>query len=60
MLSPQTNPKMNLNITSLQPDTKYKFQIRRKINHRVGLWSDWSQEKETKTEEEGKLLNTFL
>ncbi|ROL44469.1 Interleukin-12 receptor subunit beta-2 [Anabarilius grahami] len=48
----ETNAKMNLNITSLQPDTKYKFQIRRKINHRVGLWSDWSQEKETKTEEE--------
>ncbi|XP_051752447.1 interleukin-12 receptor subunit beta-2 isoform X1 [Ctenopharyngodon idella] len=48
----ETSTKMNWNITSLQPDTKYKFKIRRKIYHRVGLWSDWSQEKETITEEE--------
>jgi len=38
----------------------YKFHVRRKINHTVGLWSDWSKEKEAKTKEEGKLLRTFL
>jgi len=60
MLSLQTNARRNLNISKLQPDIMYKFHVRRKINHTVGLWSDWSKEKEAKTKEEGKLLRTFL
>uniref|UniRef100_A0A672MVD2 Interleukin-12 receptor subunit beta-2-like n=1 Tax=Sinocyclocheilus grahami TaxID=75366 RepID=A0A672MVD2_SINGR len=52
ILSPQTNAKSRLNISSLHPDTTYNFQIRRKINHTVGLWSDWSQPKQKKTKEE--------
>ncbi|XP_016431571.1 interleukin-12 receptor subunit beta-2-like [Sinocyclocheilus rhinocerous] len=48
----QTNAKSRLNVSSLHPDTTYNFQIRRKINHTVGLWSDWSQPKQKKTKEE--------
>ncbi|XP_043097614.1 interleukin-12 receptor subunit beta-2 isoform X2 [Puntigrus tetrazona] len=48
----QINAKSRLNISSLRPYTTYKFQIRRKIKHSVGLWSDWSQPKEVKTKEE--------
>ncbi|XDV35711.1 hypothetical protein PO909_005605 [Leuciscus waleckii] len=48
----QTNARRNLNISKLQPYTMYKFRIRRKINHTVGLWSDWSKVKEAKTKEE--------
>uniref|UniRef100_A0A9J8BVJ8 Interleukin 12 receptor, beta 2a n=3 Tax=Cyprinus carpio TaxID=7962 RepID=A0A9J8BVJ8_CYPCA len=48
----QNNDKSRLNISSLHPDTMYNFQIRRKINHTVGLWSDWSQPKRKKTKEE--------
>ncbi|KAG1938533.1 interleukin-12 receptor subunit beta-2 [Pimephales promelas] len=48
----QTNARRNLNISKLQPDIMYKFHVRRKINHTVGLWSDWSKEKEAKTKEE--------
>lgn len=59
ILSLQTNAKSRLNISSLQPYTTYKFQIRRKINRRIGLWSDWSQPKQAKTKEEGKLWNTL-
>ncbi|KAF4112282.1 interleukin-12 receptor subunit beta-2 isoform X2 [Onychostoma macrolepis] len=57
----QTNAKSRLNISSLQPYTTYKFQIRRKISHRVGLWSDWSQPKEVKTKEEApdKVLDVW-
>uniref|UniRef100_A0A671T0H6 Interleukin-12 receptor subunit beta-2-like n=1 Tax=Sinocyclocheilus anshuiensis TaxID=1608454 RepID=A0A671T0H6_9TELE len=43
---------IQLNISSLHPDTTYNFQIRRKINHTVGLWSDWSQPEQKKTKEE--------
>ncbi|XP_016335822.1 interleukin-12 receptor subunit beta-2-like [Sinocyclocheilus anshuiensis] len=57
----QTNAKSRLNISSLQPYTTYKFQIRRKINHRVGLWSDCSQPKAAKTKEEApdKVLDVW-
>ncbi|XP_050969127.1 interleukin-12 receptor subunit beta-2 [Labeo rohita] len=48
----QINAKSRLNISSLQPDSTYTFQIRRKINQKVGLWSDWSQPKKAKTKEE--------
>ncbi|XP_052455675.1 interleukin-12 receptor subunit beta-2 isoform X1 [Carassius gibelio] len=48
----QTNNKSRLNISSLHPDTTYNFQIRRKINHTAGLWSDWSQQKQKTTKEE--------
>ncbi|TRY77659.1 hypothetical protein DNTS_005804, partial [Danionella cerebrum] len=57
----KTNGKSGLNISSLQPHTTYRFQIRRKINETVGLWSDWSQEMNEKTEEEApdKVLNVW-
>ncbi|XP_056606599.1 interleukin-12 receptor subunit beta-2 [Triplophysa dalaica] len=48
----QINAGRSLNILSLRPYTKYEFQIRRKINHTVGLWSEWSQAKEAETQEE--------
>ncbi|XP_073708492.1 interleukin-12 receptor subunit beta-2 [Garra rufa] len=48
----ETDAKSRLNISSLQPDTMYEFQIRRKISHTVGLWSDWSQSNKAKTKEE--------
>ncbi|XP_059426915.1 interleukin-12 receptor subunit beta-2-like [Carassius carassius] len=57
----QINAKSRLNISSLQPYTTYKFQIRRKINKSVGLWSDWSQPKAAKTKEEApdKVLDVW-
>nr|XP_055070079.1 interleukin-12 receptor subunit beta-2 [Misgurnus anguillicaudatus] len=48
----QTGAEQILNVSSLHPYTTYKFRIRRKINREVGLWSDWSLEKEAETEEE--------
>ncbi|KAA0712969.1 Interleukin-23 receptor [Triplophysa tibetana] len=48
----QINAVRSLNVLSLHPYTKYEFQIRRKINHTVGLWSEWSQAKEAETQEE--------
>lgn len=48
-----------MNISSLRPYTTYEFQIRRKINHTVGLWSDWSQAIEAETTEEGDLILIF-
>ncbi|KAK2889271.1 hypothetical protein Q8A67_014646 [Cirrhinus molitorella] len=57
----QTNAKSRLSISSLEPDTRYEFQIRRKINHTVGLWSDWSQPKAAQTKEEApdKVLDVW-
>lgn len=60
MLSPQTNARRNLNISKLQPDIMYKFQIRRKINHTVGLWSDWSKVKEAKPKRKVSYYIHFL
>nr|XP_021332417.1 interleukin-12 receptor subunit beta-2 isoform X1 [Danio rerio] len=48
----QINGKKSLNISLLEPYTKYMFQIRRKINQTMGLWSYWSQAKEAETKEE--------
>ncbi|KAI7807683.1 putative interleukin-12 receptor subunit beta-2 [Triplophysa rosa] len=48
----ETYAGRSLNISSLRPYTTYEFQIRRKINHTVGLWSDWSRAKEAETKEE--------
>ncbi|XP_051996821.1 interleukin-12 receptor subunit beta-2-like isoform X1 [Xyrauchen texanus] len=57
----QTDAESSLNISSLQPHTNYEFQIRRKINHTVGLWSDWSLAKTAKTKEEApdKVLDVW-
>uniref|UniRef100_A0A8C0Y0A3 Interleukin 12 receptor, beta 2a n=1 Tax=Cyprinus carpio carpio TaxID=630221 RepID=A0A8C0Y0A3_CYPCA len=57
----QTDGKSRLNISSLQPYTTYNFQIRRKINDSVGLWSEWSQQKAAKTKEEApdKVLDVW-
>ncbi|XP_051987123.1 interleukin-12 receptor subunit beta-2-like [Xyrauchen texanus] len=57
----QTKAESNLNISSLQPYTNYEFQIRRKINRTVGLWSDWSLTKTANTKEEApdKVLDVW-
>ncbi|KTG47911.1 hypothetical protein cypCar_00001743 [Cyprinus carpio] len=55
----QTDGKSRLNISSLQPYTTYNFQIRRKINDSVGLWSEWSQQKAAKTKEEAAYFLSF-